>query len=294
MKGFLPFYGKLLSPRNLLIPIFLLLISIATVQAKTIVIGAGFGFISVPNMNGLNPGDVLAVSPGTYSGGSFSNLKGITITNNGGTVIFTDKVTLVSLVECTFSNFQFRNVPDIAIRWDGNFRRCIEKNITFFNVGGNANDAQDHNMYTGDTSSLKFYLCSFDSLTLYRTGMVLQGSWGDALAGYCYMDSVVLSRIKVDSTLTNGTEVRGVFFRIDAHDWKVTYKGINTGHNDIGIFYISGNGYFHDIYRFGGRGYILRIWCVGLGSVSNSYIYNNIDLNSTIYGTVDKIGRAHV
>lgn len=287
MKGFKPLRGRKLSSLYFLFPLFLLLFIATGIQAKTVVVGTGFGFISVPNMNGLNPGDVLAIKPGTYSGGNFNNLNGITITNNGGTVIFTGQVTLVSLVQCVFAGFQFINVQGIAIRWDGNSRRCIERNIYFQDCNGSVNDAQDHNLYTGDTSSLKFYMCTFDSLTLFRSGMVLMGSWLDAAAQVCYMDSVVFSRIKVDSTLSNGTEVRGVFFHFDAHDWKLTYKGTNTGHGDIGIFYIVGSGSIHHIYRTGGRGYIMRIWNAGLKSVGNTYFYDNIDLNSSVYGSLD-------
>jgi hypothetical protein len=287
MKGFKPLRGRKLSLLHFFFPFFFTLFCISGAQAKTVVIGTGFGFISVPNMNGLNPGDVLAINPGTYSGGAFNNLKGITITNNGGTVVFTKQVTLVSLVECVFAGFQFINVQGISIRWDGNSRRCVERNIYFQDCTGSANDAQDHNTYTGDTSSLKFYMCTFDSLTLFRSGMVLMGSWGDAAAQICYMDSVVFSRIKVDSTLSNGTEVRGVFFHMDAHDWKVTYKGTNTISGDVGIFYIVGSGSFHHIYRIGGRGYIMRIWNAGLKSVGNTYFYDNIDLNSVVYGSID-------
>ena len=287
MKGLKPLRGRKLSALYFLFPLFFALFVATDVQAKTVVVGTGFGFISVPNMNGLNPGDVLAIQPGTYSGGAFNNLKGITITNNGGTVVFTGQVTLVSLVECVFAGFQFKNVQGVSIRWDGNSRRCIERNIYFQDCSGSVNDAQDHNPYTGDTSSLKFYMCTFDSLTLFRSGMVLMGSWGDAAAQICYMDSVVFSRIKVDSTLSNGTEVRGVFFRLDAHDWRVTYKGTNTINGDVGIFYIVGSGSFHHIYRIGGRGYILRIWNTGLKSVGNTYFYDNIDLNSVVYGSLD-------
>jgi hypothetical protein len=288
MKGTLPFIGKLLFPRSILLSFFLLLFGLSVVKAKTVVIGSGFGFVSVQNMNGLNPGDVLAITPGTYTGGSFTNLKGITITNNNGTVIFGDQVTLNTLVECTFSGFQFRNAPGIGIRWDGNSRRCVEKNISFYNVAGSANDASDHNQYNGDTSSLKLYMCTFDSLTLFRSGLVMMASWGGAQDNICFVDSIVFSRIKVDSTISNGTEVRGTFFRLDAHDWKVTYKGENTVLGDVGIFYVVGNGYFHNIYRTGGRGYIVRIWNAGLNKVvSNTYFYNNIDLNSSVYGSID-------
>src|SRR5664279_4227542 len=242
MKGFLPFLGRYLSPRSLLLSIFLVFISVVTVQAKTVVVGAGFGYVSVPNMTGLNPGDVIAVQPGTYTGGTFARLNGITITNNGGAVIFNNQVSFNTLQSCTFEGFQFVNCPGIAIRWDGNSSRCIERNISFYNVVGDCNNASEHNPYNGDTSTLKLYMCTFDSLTLFRSGLVMMASWGDAPSGICFIDSIVFSRVKIDSTMTNGTEVRGTFFRLDAHDWHVVYKGVNTILGDVGIFYISGSG----------------------------------------------------
>src|SRR5664279_6510960 len=158
MKNFLLFSGRSVSPRFLVIPFIFLLFSAVSVQAKTVVIGAGFGTVSVSNMNGLNPGDILAITPGRYTGGSFGNLKGITITNNGGAVIFSGTVTLNTLVECTFAGFQFVNFAGTAIRWAGNSRRCTERNIYFGDVNGSCNDAADQNPYTGDTSSLKLYM----------------------------------------------------------------------------------------------------------------------------------------
>jgi hypothetical protein len=287
MEGFLLHVRRLLSPRSFLIPFFLMFFSVLSVHAKTHITGTGSGFISVPDMTGLSAGDTLLITAGQYSGAAFNNLAGITITGNGGSVSFTGQVTLNTLTGCEFSYFQFKNIPGISIRWDGNSRRCVEKNISFSNCAGNTNDASDHNIYNGDTSSLKLYMCSFDSLTLYRSGLVLMGGWGEAKDLACYMDSIVLSRIKIDSTVTNGNEVRGIIFRIDAHDWKVTYKGTNTLTGDIGIFFMNGNGSIHNIYRIGGRGYIIRIWNVGLKQTGNTYYYNNIDLNSTQYGSLD-------
>ncbi len=289
MKGFLPFLGRYLSPRSLLLSIFLVFISVVSVQAKTVVVGAGFGFVSVPNMNGLNPGDVIAIQPGTYTGGAFKNLIGITITNHGGAVTFNGTVTFLTLQSCTFDGFRFVNCSSIAIRWDGNSNRCVEKNISFYNVAGDCNNASEHNPYNGDTSTLKLYMCTFDSLTLFKSGQVMMASWGDAPSGICFMDSIVFSRVKIDSTMTNGTEVRGTFFRLDAHDWRVVYKGVNTILGDVGIFYISGSGSFHHIYRNGGRGYIVRLWNIFLKNQGqrNSYFYDNVDLNSTVYGSID-------
>jgi hypothetical protein len=131
MKGFLPLLRRILSPQRLFLPFLLFILSASGVQAKTVVIGAGFGKVTQMSMAGLSPGDVLAIMPGTYTGGYFMNLKGITITNNGGTVIFNGNVTLDGLADCTFQNFQFKDVNGTAIRWENNSRRCIEKNISF-------------------------------------------------------------------------------------------------------------------------------------------------------------------
>ncbi len=276
-----------MSPRKLFLPFLLFILSASGVQAKTVVIGAGFGKVTQNGMSGLQPGDVLAIMPGKYTGGYFMNLKGITITNNGGTVIFNGNVTLDGLADCTFQNFQFKDVNGVSIRWENNSRRCIERNIAFYNCSGSCNDATDHNPYTGDTSSLKLYMCVFDSLTLFKSGQIMLANYGDAKAGVAYTDSLVFSRMKVDSTTTDGTEIRGVFFRLDAHDWVVNYKGFNQLSGDVGMVYMIGSGKIHNLYKNGGRGYISRARVVGLGKSQNIYFYNNIDLNSYDYGMID-------
>ncbi len=288
MKGFLPFQRRIASLRQkLFLPFLLFILSVSGVQAKTVVIGAGFGKVTQNGMAGLQPGDVLAIQPGKYTGGYFMNLKGITITNNGGAVIFNGNVTLDGLVECTFTGFQFKDVSGVAIRWQNNSRRCTEKNIFFYNCSGSCNDATDHNKYTGDTLSLKLYMCVFDSLTLFKSGQIMLANYGDAKAGVAYTDSLIFSRMKVDSTTTDGTEIRGVFFRLDAHDWVVNYKGFNQLSGDVGMVYMIGSGKIHNLYKNGGRGYISRARVVGLGKSQNIYFYNNIDLNSYDYGMID-------
>jgi len=290
MKGNFYALRRPLSPLTIFIRFLLFLFAFSFAQqvdAKTVVIGTGSGTLNQTSMAGLNPGDVLAITPGTYSGGNFSNLNWITITNNGGTVTFTGTVTLTTLVGVTFSGFNFLNVNGSGIRWNGNFRRCTEKNINFTYVSGVANDASDNNAYNGDTSSMKMYMMTFDSLKLYQTNGLLMGSWGNTNNGVCYMDSMIISHVTIDSTLTNGTEVRGIYFRANFHDWRVTYKGVITVMGDVGLIYINGNGSFHHIYRNGGRGYIMRIWNVGLNGLGTTYFYDNIDLNTATYGTID-------
>ncbi len=110
-------------------------------------------------MTGLNPGDTLAITAGQYTGATFNNLNGITITNNGSAVVFNGKVMLNTLVGCVFSGFQFRNVNGTSIRWVGNSRRCTEKNISFMYCSGIANDANDI-IYITEIHPHSSYICA--------------------------------------------------------------------------------------------------------------------------------------
>ncbi|PWT74542.1 MAG: hypothetical protein C5B59_11015 [Bacteroidetes bacterium] len=290
MKGKIYALRRPLSSFQKLIPHFLsllLVFSFTQVSAKTVIIGNGSGTVTQQDMTGLAPGDVLAINPGTYSGGSFSNLTGITITNNGGTVIFTGTLYVATLNGCTISNLNFQNVSGIGIRWNGNSKWCLEQNMTFTNVSGSANDAAENSPYNGDTSTLKLYHVTMDNLKLFRCGPLFQGAYGGANAMLGYIDYLSLTNITIDSTLTNGTEVSGVLFHCNFHDWKVNYKGTITLLGDVGLIQMNGNGSFYNIYRNGGRGYIMRIWNLGLKTVGTTYFYNNVDLNTNCYGTID-------
>ena len=74
--------------KNLFMALLALFLSLS-LSAKTVVIGNGSGTISQTSMSGLSAGDVLAITPGTYSSATFSNLSNISIINNGGLVTFT-------------------------------------------------------------------------------------------------------------------------------------------------------------------------------------------------------------
>ncbi len=84
--------------RHLLIPLFVLFL-LTQASAKTVTIGSGSGSLSVTSMGSLSlvSGDVLSITTGTYSGGTFTNLSGITIVPATGGVIFTGTIYLGSL-----------------------------------------------------------------------------------------------------------------------------------------------------------------------------------------------------
>src|ERR1700749_2344589 len=57
----------------------LLLSIIPPAQAKIVPLGDGKGMLSLNSMQDLEEGDTVVIKQGAYSGGSFTNLKGITI-----------------------------------------------------------------------------------------------------------------------------------------------------------------------------------------------------------------------
>jgi len=279
--------------------IWIILFSISNADGKTVVIGNGSGFVSKISMDGLEAGDVLAIAPGSYSGGEFSNLKNISIINNNGLVIFTGTVSLNALTNTIISGtgaknifygIQFSSFSKNAFATRGNFYGLRIYNCEFLHVDGNILDVSDNGaVYTGDTSSIKLYKATLANLRLSGCGILLQGFYGTPEKLTDVIDSISIYNIKIDSTLTNGQEVAaGGIYRMDIHDWKINGYNINKNSTgDIGMIHTSGNGRVYNIYRHGGRGYIWRQWNIGLNGVGESYIYNVIDLATNAYGFID-------
>ena len=110
------------------------------------------------------------------------------------------------------------------------------------------------------------------------------------------IDSVSLFNIIIDSTSSTSGQMfaLGSAFLCDLHDFNIYGKLTDSLGGDVGAIIINGNARIHNIYRYKGRGYIARIWNVGLikdgqSGKSNkpSVFYNNIDLAHTDYGTLD-------
>jgi hypothetical protein len=250
-------------------------------------------------MEGLDSGDVIVITPGIYSGGEFSALKNISITNNGGLVVFNGTVSLASLKNVVISGngskkffygFQFNSVNGHAFSTHGNFYGLRIYNCEFINVNGNVLDVADNDaVYNGDTSSIKLYKTTLANLRMEKCGLLLQGYYGTPDKLTDVIDSIAIYFIKIDTTLANGQAVSaGAIYRMDIHDWKVNGFAFNKKlSGDVGLIHTSGNGKVYNIYRHGGRGYIWRQWNTGLNGLAESYIFNVIDLATSAYGFID-------
>ena len=274
------------------------LIFCVTVYSRTEIIGSGSGAVNRDNMQGLKPGDTLAIRAGTYeNGGSFSGLAGITILNYGGIVDFGKTVSLGNLkmvtisgsgVNALFYGIRFRNFRGDAFLLGAPCYSLRLSHCEYNNLDGTAfNASRFFTTYTGDSSTFALYKTVFSYQKLVHSGALFIGSWSAPKEFKNVVDSISFIHIIVDSTSSDVCQVLGQsVYRMLANHWRITGPCPN-GKHDAGIFQIAGNGTVSNIYRKDGWGYIWRVWNIGLNGRADSYLYNCIDLNTDNYGTID-------
>ncbi|MFI5153911.1 MAG: PKD domain-containing protein, partial [Chitinophagales bacterium] len=261
-------------------------------QAKTVIIGTGSGSVSVNGMSGLAPGDILAITPGNYTGGGFSNLNGITITNNGGLVSFSGSISFSSNVNTIFIGngaagitygFKIHDVSQDAIYTYGNHTRCTWSNIEFINVGDQAFNCQNALIsYDGVNDNTKeYYICKFLYLHLDHVGAFTANYKGFTTN---VQDSCEYAYITVDNSLGYIQINSSGLYRGNFHHW-ILNSSLANGQNDVGEFVIYGNASFHHNIRQGHHwGWFVRFFHVSLGPPVDIHIYNNVDIGSSSYG----------
>ncbi|MDR3711586.1 MAG: PKD domain-containing protein [Puia sp.] len=247
-------------------------------------------------MNGLNAGDVIAITPGTYSGANFSNLNGVSIINNGGLVNFTGGMAISNLTSVTIAGngaagitygFYFQG-SGTSITLQGKCTGLRLYNMDNTSVGEFFDcSANGLATYNGNPSTKLLVNTAIANIRLTSSGVLMQGSYGSTPDFKNVIDSIAVFNVIISNSVSNGQELAGAsIYHLDAHDWNVTGSVPNAS-GDVGIFQVYGNARVHNIYRNGGYGYIMRIVNVGLDGVADSYLYNCIDLNSWQYGTID-------
>lgn len=265
---------------------------------RTVITGSGSGSVIQNDMNGLKPGDTLAIRSGFYEkGGSFSNLTGITIINYHGIVDFGQTVTLGNLKMVSFCGggwknetygFRFLNMKGDAFLLQASCSSLTISYCEYRNLNGTAfNASRFFTTYTGDPSTFALYKTSFHHQKLVHSGALFVGSWAENALFQNVVDSVAFLNVIVDSTTSDVCQVLGhSIYRMLASHWRITGPCPN-GKHDAGIFQTSGNGTVCNIYRKDGWGYLWRSWNLGLNGRADSYLYNCIDLNTSNYGTID-------
>lgn len=282
-----------------LLPILLICLSLKEYKRPyTIhIIGTGSGNVSVTSMGslGLSQGDILEVATqtGTYGSLTLNNLINITVIAQTGRPVFTTGGQIVGNTGLSISGIDFNSTNGASIDMTSgrNFSFTFH-NMHFSNFPGAVFDCSGNLLYNyGDTTTYKWYHGTFDSISLFQCGLLVQGSYGSPSDNSGHPPDVcreiTFSRLTDDATTATfepGKEVHGIFFHCTAHDWKVTSPG-GAANGDVGMLY--GWGWWHmwNIYRNGGNGYIARIFPMEEESDQGDIeLWNSAKFNTSEYG----------
>ncbi len=273
------------------------------IDAKKVILGTGSGSVSQTSMTGLTAGDTLAITPGTYSGGgTFSNLRDLTIINNGGVVTFTGTV--------IWGGSTMHNIKWTGVGYTGAFYGFVFNTATAFygqsshtdstrfdhldfeNASSAAFDFGDSNYgitFNGSSASYKMHCMTFSDLKVFNSSLFIITGYNDPTAAANNLcDSIDMHNIIIQDLQGPGQQVRGTMTHFNMYNWTITYSGTNTLVGDQGVLYINGNGSIHHNYMHGGRGYLARIVSFSMKPLQDSTLfYNNIILSTTHYGGLD-------
>lgn len=265
--------------------------------ATTHLVGTGSGSVSVTSMSGFSQGDTLLIKTGTYTGGTFDNLLHITIRPQVGMSYFTGQV-----------EFRYNSFVDWGyVTWSGytgyaldarsftglNVNNCLLHNMTFLNLNSNIILAHGNFYYTsGDTSTYAWYKVTLDSLYAYGCGELVEGSFGTPSDNsgvppdvFCLTTITRYKNEATSATSEEGTQVRGIMYQCNFHDWAITSTTQRNASGDVGLIYGYVSGKFYNIYKWGGPGYIIRAFPTAEVSHPDSInIYNCAKIFSTDYG----------
>jgi Secretion system C-terminal sorting domain/PKD domain len=306
MKGILHAMGRTVSSRTVYFAfLFLFFFTFSfSVRANTVVIGTGSGALKQNNMNGLNPGDTLAINPGSYNDGIFSHMTGITIINHGGLVVFTSTVYCANNTSVNFVGtgapgitygFRFNvgsnNIGSITL--DGHIENSTWSNMEFLNCGADAFGNQNYQTtYDGVNDNTKRLLnCKITNIHMDNCGAFMANFRGQFInvIDKCEFSNIIIDHSKV-------VQIMNVvaFYRSSIHHWTIGQQvcGPPTdaqGHTlDQGCFEIYGSPEIYDCSEIGQNyGWFMRITQQGLMGPQDSHVYNNIRVGSTNYGFID-------
>lgn len=189
--------------------------------------------------------------------------------------------------------FQFENISFRAISMDGRMNNVTIKNMSFKNVSdyviaGEKNNG-DSFPYNGTpesrTENLKIINCLFEN-----AGSI---SFGGNLNSETREDSGLFKDVEIAYNIFQNTADAGTLCSFtNVQDYDIHHNVVNnvntTNNNHNGIFYMQGNGKFHDNKLTNYQGNSIRMWLYSRGSTpATNEIYNNICYNTRKYGAFE-------
>jgi len=294
----------------LLFVCLLSLLPVMQVSAKTVPLGTGKGTLTLNSMDGLDEGDTVILKQGTYAGGSFTNLTGITIvpeapgvTFNGSIIInHNNKVTFDGLHPVDSDNpdqsaqskpvygYTFSGFDGDAFVPKGNNMNLTIKGLLCSNIGGVIDGGANKIItYKGTDETTLYKNLTVDYLKCTGKTSVYDGTWEQSTTYNNVNIGMTLKHVIIvgDGTASPIKVFGYSIYQMVADSWtSVGPTRIMEG--DCGFFTIeAGNVTLKNIYRSGGWGNLLRIWNCSLREPSDTYMYNCIDINTSNYTTFD-------
>lgn len=267
---------------------------------------SGSGSCSVSSQGILQHGDRELITAGTYNGGGFTNLHGITFIPNtvGHTVFFTGEIAWRSLDSCELAFISFVGISGNAMDMrayintftasNGPIAHSYLHNLYFSGVTESCIDANGLLQYNpGDSTTASWLDVAFDSINEDQCGLLVQGSFGSPVDNAGHPPAVWVRpsftrfiSTGTTSTTNRGTEARSIMFELIAsHIIMIDTSGLgNSG--DCGIFYGHGSGVMSYVIKIGpGPGYNWRMAPTReIGRPGIDWFFNCLKFNTTDYG----------
>ncbi|SDJ56608.1 hypothetical protein SAMN04487898_103273 [Pedobacter sp. ok626] len=245
---------------------------------------------------------VVRIKGGTYNSILIKNINAtesnpLLIKNDGlvmiKTILNTDNVNNLTISGDNVANltygFQFEDIAFRAISMNGKMNGVTIKNISFKNVADYVIAGEKSNgdafPYNGSAESrterFKVIYCKFDN-----TGPI---SFGGNLNKGNSEDSGLFKDVEIAYNSFSNTDAGTLCSFTNVQDYNIHHNTVdnvnqnNNNHN--GIFYMQGNGKFHDNKLTNYQGNSIRMWLYSRGNTPVTVeIYNNLCYNTRKYG----------
>ena len=268
-------------------------------------VGNGSGNVVIDgNEQSFKGKSFILIKAGTYGTITIKNLKGninspIVIKNSGEVFVSgsmnTDNLNNVTIAGDNVSGlkygFNFHNVNSRAINMENQMNGVTLSHMSFKNIEYNAIYGHRSNgtdlRYQGTSSSrnerFKILYCSFENTGNISFGGYINenedsGFFKDVEIAYNYFSNTGYAGNAVDFTNVQDYDIH--------HNMVDNFNKSNNNHN--GVFFMTGNGKFHDNKLTNYQGNALRAWVFSRGSTPATIeIFNNIMYNSRKYGAFE-------
>lgn len=268
-------------------------------------LGTGSGYLTIDGSTlNLNANSFIRIKAGNYKGITIKNIVGTTakpvFIKNLGQVnlaegLSTDNLTNVIIdgdntAGLTYG-FVFTDIAYRAISMNGKMSGVILKSMSFKNVQDYVISCTNNNndiAYTGSadtrTDNFKILNCLFDN--------VGQISFGGTLSKDLGQDTNFFKDLEIANNIFQNSNCGSLVSINNVQDYNIHNNVANninpTTTIHSGIFFMQGNGKFHDNKLTNYEGNSIRMWLYSRGSTpATCEIYNNICYNTRKYGAFE-------